>query len=354
MKTTIDDTFLIAKVFSFALLLITPLTALAQPSVFGPYTLRIFAVPPPDLGFSKPDSITVDNHKNVWVSFANGVAPDGSDGKYSNVIEYNPNGTIIGRIYSILGSNDGLKYNPCNKTVWALRNQDANPALTVIRPWDESTKDFTYAKKPVHGGGFDDVVFLGGKIYISASNPTLDPNGNNPAPSILSVTKSDGKVYTTPVLYGNAFAINRVTGRQVRTVQTDPDSMTVDKFNNLVLDSQADSILLFVSNPGTATQSVSELPLTDGHGNPVQVDDTVFPTTSRGTIYFTDTGTNTIYALESGSFNTDVGYSCSGPSIGTVSLSTGVYTPIVTGLNSSHGAVFVSADPNQEDLNDCD
>ena len=347
MKTTIDETLLIAKVFSFALLL-TPLTALAQPSVIGPYTLRVFANGPSDIGATKPDSVTFDGQRNIWVSFTNGVAPDGSDGKSSTVVEYNPNGAIIGRIYSILGSNDGLKYNPCSKTIWALRNQDANPALTVIDPRTQSTKDYTYAQIPAHGGGFDDVVFLGGKKYISASNPTLDPQGLNPAPSILSVKRSDHTVFTTPVLSGDAFAINRVTGQLVQTVQTDPDSMTIDRFGNLVLDSQADSILLFVSNPGTPAQSVSELPLTDSGGNPVQVDDTVFPSTSSGTIYFTDSGTNTIYALQSDSFDINVGYSSSGPSIGTVNLSTGLYTPIVTGLTSSHGATFVSADPGAD------
>jgi hypothetical protein len=128
--------------------------------------------------------------------------------------------------------------------------------------------------------------------------------------------------------------------------------MTVDNFGNLVLDSQADSILLFVSNPGTPAQSVSELPLTDAGGNPVLVDDTDFPSTSSGTIYFTDSGTNTIYALESDSFDINVGYSSSGPSIGTVDLSTGLYTPIVTGLNSSHGATFVSA-AGPDFQNDC-
>jgi hypothetical protein len=345
MKTTIYQTLLNAKAFAFALLLITPLTALAQPSVIGPYTLTTFAVGP--TGSTKPDCITVDGQGNVWVSFLNGVAPDGSDGKSSTVVEYNHSGVLLNS-YSILGSNDGLKYNPRTGKIWALRNQDANPALTIIDPQTHTTRDYTYDRVPAHGGGFDDVVFRDDIVYISASNPTLDPNGFNPHPSILSVTRSGHTVHTTPVLSGDAIAINIVSGQPVRTIQTDPDSMTVDNLGNLVLDSQADSILLFVSNPGTQAQSVLEVPLTDAGGNPVTVDDTVFPSTSTGTIYFTDSGTNTIYALESVSFNTRAAYSSSGPSIGIVGLATGLYTPIVTGLSSSHGAIFVCAD------DDCD
>jgi hypothetical protein len=346
MKTIIHQIFPNSNALAIALLLAVPVAASASPTVAGPYALSTFAVGP--TGATMPDSITVDHAGNIWVSFANGVAPDGSDGKYSTVIEYSPKGHVL-HSYPILGSNDGLKYNPYDHTIWALRNQDGNPALTVIDPHTQLTKDYTYSSATAHGGGFDDVVFRNGQIYISASNPNLDTNGFNPAPSILSVTISGTTLQTTPVLSGDAYAINGVTGTPVKTFQTDPDSFTVDRLGNLVLDSQADAILLFVSNPGTYAQNVLELPLTDALGNPVQVDDTDFPDTKKGTIYFTDTGVNTVYALTSDSFDTTVGYSSSGPSIGAVDLSTGVYTPIVTGLSSSHGAVFVRADENEDE-----
>jgi hypothetical protein len=345
IKTMINPTLLNKKAFAFVLLLLTPLAALASPSVIGPYTLTTFAVAP--AGSTQPDSVTVDGRGNVWVALTNGVAPDGSDGRSSTVIEYSSEGLLLSS-YSILGSVDGLKYNPYNHKIWALRNQDANPALTVIDPLTHTRTNYTYGDVPAHGGGYDDVVFRNGNIYISASNPTLDQNGFNPAPSILRVTLSGNTIQTTPVLSGDAYAINGVSGLPVRTVQTDPDSFTVDRLGNFVLDSQADHILLFISNPGTYAQNVLELPLRDAGGNPVRVDDTVFPATSRGTMYFTDSGTNTVYALRSVSFDTTAGYSSSGPSIGTVALSTGIYTPIVTGLSSSHGETFVRADAGDD------
>jgi hypothetical protein len=323
-----------------ALFLATPYITNAAPTVIGPYSLKVFAKGP--AGSTKPDSITIDDQGDLWVSFTNGVLPDGSDGKSSTVVEYDQWGTIL-HTYSVRGSNDGLKFNPYDRTIWALRNQDANPALTIINPDHQSQTHYTFATPPAHGGGFDDIVFLRGKTYFSASNPTLNTQGHNPAPSIVSVKLVGNLIDTTPVLHGNAYAFDVVTKLPVKTVQTDPDSMTVDTLGNVVLDSQADSILLFISNPGTYDQNVVELPLRDASGKAVMVDDTVFPDQSEGTIYFTDSGTNTVYALSSESFNSNRGYSSSGPSLGIVSLRTGIYTPIVLGLSSSHGAIFVPA-----------
>jgi hypothetical protein len=346
MKMRLPQVVYNSKVLAVALLLATALFTQAALRVIGAYTLEVFARGP--AGSTKPDSITIDDHFNIWVSFTNGVLPDGSDHKSSTVIEYDFHGTIL-HTYSVLGSNDGLKFNPEDGTIWALRNQDANPALTIINPENQTQTHYTFATPPTHHGGFDDVVFLEDKIYFSASNPTLDAQGNNPAPSIVSIRLVGNTVQTTRILSGDAYAFNVATKLPVKTVQTDPDSMTVDTLGNLVLDSQADSILLFISNPGTYAQSVVEVPLADASGNPVMVDDTVFPTQSAGRIFFTDSGTNTIYVLLSHAFDTTKAYSSSGPSIGTISLKTGLYTPVVVGLSSSHGAIFV---PARTDLRD--
>ena len=65
------------------------------------------------------------------------------------------------------------------------------------------------------------------------------------------------------VLLGNAAALNLVTNTAVTLNLQDPDSMTVDKSGNIVLDSQADNELVTIHNPGAANQSVTVLPLSD-------------------------------------------------------------------------------------------
>ncbi len=136
MKVRLPQIVYNSKVLAAALLFATSLFTQAAPiRVTGPYVLRVFARGP--AGSTKPDSITVDDHFHIWVSFTNGVKPDGSDGRSSTVVEYDHNGTIL-HTYSVLGSNDGLKFNPDDRTIWALRNQDGNPALTIINPENQT------------------------------------------------------------------------------------------------------------------------------------------------------------------------------------------------------------------------
>jgi hypothetical protein len=125
------------------------------PTAHAPYSVSVFAPPPAKL--TNPDSIT-EAFGDIFISYANNSQPDGSGGP-STVVQYSPTGTMI-RTYDIVGKNDGLKYNPYTGKIWALRNEDKNPALTIIDPKSGTTSDYTYAQKPAHGGGYDDVVFL--------------------------------------------------------------------------------------------------------------------------------------------------------------------------------------------------
>src|SRR5260370_15082211 len=60
---------------------------------------------------------------------------------------------------------------------------------------------------PAHGGGYDDLYFLGGSVYVAASNPTLDAGGANPNPAVDKIALcSNGTLTLTPVLFGNANA----------------------------------------------------------------------------------------------------------------------------------------------------
>ena len=79
------------------------------------------------------------------------------------------------RTFNVTGKSDGLKYNPFDHKLWALRNEDSNPALTLIDPKSGTQNDYTYAQlPPLHHGGYDDVVFMQGETFISASNPNPD------------------------------------------------------------------------------------------------------------------------------------------------------------------------------------
>jgi hypothetical protein len=129
----------------------------------------------------------------------------------------------------------------------------------------------------------------------------------------------------------------------VVSLQSDPDSLKVDSTGDLVLDSQADGDLIFINAPGSPNQA-RRLHLSDGTATQITIDDTVFPTTPSGTIYVVDTKADTVYAVKSDAFQPGGAYSASDTKgiLGKVDLSTGLISPIVTGMQSPHGALFVS------------
>jgi hypothetical protein len=326
-----------------------------------PYTVSVFAAPPvAPRKLTNPDSITTANGK-IYVVYANATNADGTGG-FSTVQEYSPTGEAL-RTFDVLGKADGLKYNPFDHKLWALRDEDSNPALTLIDLKTGVQTDFTYAQlPPLHGGGYDDVVFMKGETFISASNPKVDANGQNIFPSIVKARLVGHQVFVTSVLQGNAKLIDIVTGEKVVSLQSDPDSLKVDSAGDLVLDSQADGDLIFINAPGSENQAGLRLHLSNGKSNlsngkskQITVDDTVFPTSPSGTIFVVDTAGNTVYAVKSDAFQPGGAYSASDSDgiLGKVDLSTGLVTPIVSGMKSPHGALFVSAfSPESDDEND--
>jgi hypothetical protein len=215
-------------------------------------------------------------------------------------------------------------------------------------------QDLAYAAPPVHGGGYDDVVFMNGQIFISASNPNLQPptpqtpNGQNVFPSIVQATIVGNTVSVSPVLMGNATLIDIAINAQQRVAQqSDPDSLKVDQSGHLVLDSQADGELIFLTNPGTPNQVGTVLHLLTGSSTQVTVDDTVFPTQPSGTIYVVDTSADVVYAVASHAFTPNSAFAASDSAgvLAQVDLTSGNLTSIVTGMKSPHGALFVPSSP---------
>lgn len=317
----------------------------AQTQVSSPYKLSVFASAP--AGMSAPDSIAVLG-EYVFVGYGDGHKPDGSDGLNSQIVKYKMDGSID-HIYSVPGHSDGLKIDPCTHLLWALQNEDSNPNLVIIDPRTNQQRQYTFGPT-MHGGGYDDIVFRDGKVFISASNPSNNPNNG---PAIVRAWLNGDMVEVEPVLAGDASAIDIPTDTTVQLNLQDPDSMTLNPLGDLVLDSQADQQLIIVSHPGYKGQRALRLPLSymsSSGVTPVEVDDTAFVTSSQGFILFADKTLNKVFALRKSAFSPGVAYTAAdgGMFVGTIDLSSGVITPVVTGLGNPGGLVFVdtsSTDP---------
>ncbi len=178
------------------------------PTAQPPYAVSVFAPPPSDL--SNPDSITRVGD-DIFVVYANATQPDGTGGT-STIVQYDMNGRRD-RTYSVVGKADGLKYNPFDRKLWALRNEDANPALTLIDPRTGTKTDYTYAEPTLHGGGYDDVVFFPGATFISASNPNLQTPPSSSISAMEPPTRSQWTIpyFLTPPREQFTLSIQRLT-----------------------------------------------------------------------------------------------------------------------------------------------
>lgn len=316
------------------------ISTLAQVTAVPPYTVSVFAASVPNVYF-QPDSIAVLNG-HIFIGYGDGAAPDGSDGKSSTIVEYDRSGNVI-TTYSVKGHNDGLKVNPMTKQLWAMQNEDGNPNLVIIDPVAHTKKLYKFGPT-AHGGGYDDMAFRGVDVFISASNPQLNPNT---APAIVRGQLSGNMVLVSPVLMGNATATDIPTDTPVTLNLQDPDSMRFDPLGDLVLDSQADGELIIVHHAGKIDQNVYHLGLTLG-GTATQIDDTVYARASHGVILVSDLGGETVYAITTDIFSPDAAYSAAPTSVGRTDLDTGVLTNVVTGMVSPHGMAFLR-DPEAGD-----
>jgi hypothetical protein len=314
----------------------------------SPYVLSVFAKSAP--GFSQPDSIAL-GRDSVFVGFENHVAKDGSDGKFSTIIEYSLTGAVK-RKFSVQGHNDGLRLVG-EDSLFALQNEDANPNLVIIDLKSGGQKVF-FPPAP-HGGGYDDLRVFKDQIFMSASNPNLDNNGVNHFPVLVRVRLVGSGLVLDPVIKGDAAAIDIPTGASVTLNLTDPDSLSVDQRGNLVLNSQADAELVFIRHPLTAEQTVGRINITTSAG-PTTVDDTAFAPEGRSFMLFSDVNANIVYRLDAPRFGFEPGtaYSTSDTAgiVGVLNLDNGVLTPIATGFGSTRGMVFVSDDDRERRDND--
>lgn len=170
---------LAASVAVAGLFAASAVSASAAPIAAPGYSVSVFA--PTLAGTSGADSVEVIGG-DVYVGYSNGTPKDGSGGPTatSTIAEYSAAGLLLGTT-SVIGHNDGLRYNAATGQIWSMQNEDGNPNLVLITP-GTLAKSAVYSVASVNnGGGFDDIAFTGGKAFITASNPANSPNSYQPA-----------------------------------------------------------------------------------------------------------------------------------------------------------------------------
>jgi hypothetical protein len=331
-----------AAAIIFAASAITPYSpAKAQsPVAVSPYSISVFASSIPGQ-FTQPGAIAFTND-SVYIAYSNGAAPDGSNGS-TTIVQYSTTGAM-GNTYTVPGANATLKVDPQTGHLWALQNPVANPSLTTIDPFAANPANaethFSFAPT-AHGGGYGDLAFLAGDVYISASNPSANPN-TAPAILILSTTLSPtgNTANVVPVLSGTTSATDSVTGSVVGLNIQSPLSLVFDPVNDLVLNDQADSQLIFVNHPSVPDQTVyrTQLKL---NGDPVEIGNTVFTTTPNGMLLVSDPGAETVYAITRAFFSTGKVYTTGAGQVAKVDLDSGGLTTLVTGLATPTRLAFI-------------
>ncbi len=341
-----------------------PVSASVQTALPG-YKISVFAQNPS--GSTHPDDITQDG-QNVFIGYQDSVNPDGtpigSAPAQGQVVEYDLNGNVV-HTFTAPGHIDGLLAYDAS-TLWVSADEDGNPQLTVIDlatgTQSTYTPDTGAAPLP-HGGGLDDMKLVNGQVYVSASAPatTMNPSPNlapystdssgataeygvSTGPALYSISlNGDGKTFhLTTALMSSTPAILLPGKTPVTLNMTDADSSAIDPAGDLVVDSQQDSELVFISNPGTS-QSVGVLPVRL-YGNPWPLDDVRWaPPGGSSFLLVSDTHAGVVYRVDaSNGFTPGTAYASGQGSILELDPATGDLTPIFVGLNAPHGLNFIS------------
>jgi hypothetical protein len=306
----------IAACGAAALLAVPALTGSAKAAGgLPPISPQLFATADPTATppQSKPDDV-VTLGGNVFVTFQNGVGPDGgpsSTGVFqSTVVEYSHAGAVL-QSWLLLGRCDGLGADTKNNRVFASVNEDNNSSLYVITPGVTTTSHYGYDPNPSQtstgetspNGGTDSIsVSSAGVIYLAHSNP--DPGFPSTA-ATYTVTLTGTTANLTPLFRVNSTARDAVSGQTVKLALTDPDSSTLIPTNDAVLPgrllqgSQGDGVVVIVRRPGSDTQRLTRLVLKNAETPSLQptVDDSA-EVTGPGTLYLVDQNAGTVLTID--------------------------------------------------------
>jgi hypothetical protein len=310
-------------------------------------------------GALNPDDIA-SMGGNVFAGWQNGVGPMGEPSTTavipgsnppklgqlnSTIVEYKLAGGSFPRkpiaTWSVKGHVDGLAADPATNRLLVSVNEDGNSSLYTIPVGGGSVQSYTYNPDPTSlgGGGTDAITIQNGSYYITGSNPSA-PN----APVLYKMALANGTANLTPLFNDNAAATG--PNGPVTLALTDPDSNNVvpsvspSYAGDLVVNSQAESQLIFVQNPGSASQSLNQVP------TGAAIDDITWATASKGTLLLSDNTDNRIVAITT-HFTKGTAYvsmasdSGVGHIVGTINLLTGLITPVEIGFSNPHGMIFI-------------
>ena len=320
-------------------------SAQADPTVSS----SLFATGVP-VGGTNPDSVTIGDG-SVWIEYGNTADSTGAGGS-STIVQYSTGGAVQ-HTYTISGLVDGLKFNPTTGMVWALQNNDANATLSIINPTTQTVSGqlsygppYMYTTPGPLARGYDDVAFLGGKVYLSYTNPV------NPTDSVLQSLNNGNKPTTT--LTTTSILTAQQTGVTSVTNEPDIDSLKSTPSGELVLTTEGDGPgccdpvgeFTLIAHPGAADQTVTNVPVTNEGSNVEGIDDVIFPGATSGWLYVAETGANQVDKVWLSGLDPNTPIVAIGGlnEVALVNPTTGdVESPLLSGLNSPHGMEFLAA-----------
>ena len=250
-------------------------------------------------------------------------------------------------------------------------NEDLNSSPFVIVPGSPAAiTQYMYSPNPGEtgsdgtNGGTDAIsVAPDGTVYIAHSNPDLSLPGANNTAAVFKLSLGSTIGHRHPGLRGDRYGDGgepdgRSDGNRDGFDGSRLQPLPPGQRRNLAQVAQADSKIVFASNLGAVTPTLTQLNLTNavtptsGVASTPQIDD-IERVTGKGTFYAVDQGSGTIYAIDTSQVapgtvfasqpNPASGDQPNDPALGVVDLTTGVVTHVDSTLKSPKGLLFVPA-----------
>ena len=303
---------------------------------------------------------------DLFVGCSNGVLSNGRGGPpnrkadTSTMVEYTTAGKYV-KQWSVANQIAGMAGEPLHRRVLISLDSAANSALVFIDPnigevqyaYSPDPQSASAAKSLHTGGGTQSIVVdSNDDIFVTASHPTrLGATASfKVVLSPPSGPSGEGAATLSPTFSDDAIAANGKTGKgkvKLALHQIDANAIVPESSRryggDYVVDDEATRQLVF-SSKVTAGKGLTVLKTTLG------LRDIRWATSKGGTFYLVRRGTQTPLAKSSlykvtGPFVKGAAYATtSDGELVRVNLSTGKLTPVVRGLGTSVGLIYVNPD----------